>query len=915
MADQLICFAWTVEETEKKCTASSAALTDAEKKAILEAVTLPTERSSLPEDEENETLACVYCFELPTGRIALARTGLYYSPGNNTPKGILHAFIDQQNEDFSPLLYVINNCFKNALTVKEEETLQKNATLSTVSFPHAQFRLSQQEINKYFSAGRRRTLANLIQSIIDSYDNQRIVILNDRFPTLKYWFFGLHCCLPRCIRSKLTLCSYAYEKRKEFKLICGAPEVDLDVRSDIEKGSFVIDNRDGISCDDIEAVKYALTTVNVFLKNAEDTEPILTGVEELMHSYQLPVSSAAGIYYLLKHDFDWFDSAHEIKYFLNKIGAVNPKQVQTVAASLWREIKQPDFKFGCNESLLPVIAYIFKHTEVDTKEDIRAYIDYHRNEMGINDALSIHEYYKEIRDKLSFLCEYLPTHLIVTEGIPPFLEKNRSNIDEVNVLMYMIIDDYDRLVTSLGQFRIYASCRQIMLWLLKTEPTAFLDICRKAVCLPSDFSEQVIVASVIQAYREQSVYLENSFAPSHAHREDTIALVKPPLLLKDSFVFSILIEIAGKTQAAAHLLSLYACPGGYSDTTLDEYMRVWNTVPEEAAKLDAELEKDPSFHGFLNDMAKRKFLSAHHTTHQELERFFTVIFLVDGDREYIFENKLHGYIETLLPVRQIEEAGYFLALLSRSVPHFSATSLAKCLYPFLVNQSPSDIYDFYINNRDDYCHICVLLKQIHPELSQAFLASGIGFELKTWAQTGDPASYQAILSLVRNFASFSQVLFSDSYAEEWNQRFFRYLGAFLAKVSGREADASDICYRVFAPIVHLSLTATQIRLLLFDENTLKKEELLTFLAVLFVSLSRLNQTNSAWERCLREYLAAIPFKDRPAAFSVMISCRLTRQEREALMCYLAGFYYSTLSFWQKFRAVRLEKLFSAAPLS
>lgn len=891
MAEQMIYVSWHTDQGEKNITAASAAFSEEDIRLILSAVTLPVRQEPLPEDEDNETLAGIYCLDLPDNRIALAKSGVYYLSENDTPRGILHVLVEEKSEDFSPFLYVINNCFKNSLTEEEEKALQAGEALPAVSFPHPQFRLSQPEIHKFFSQGRRKTLINLVQAVIDSYDNRRIVIFNDKYPSLKYWFYGLHCCLPKNIKSRITLCSYAFEKVRDCKLICAAPSVDLQVAQDIEAGSFVIDNRGGISCEDIEAVKYTTSIVDVFLKNAEETAPILEGTERIMEEYHLPVSSAAGVYYLLEHDFAWFDSAHEIQYFLNKIGLADAAQLPWVADSLWREIKKSDFKFGCNESLLPVIAYIFRHTDETTKEDIRAFIDSHHQEIGVNDALSLREYYKEIVDKLFFLVEYLPTHLMETDTLDAYLAENINRADglsgtnEICILMYMIADSYDKLTFTLGENAVWEACRKIMSALLTAEENAFLDICRKTASLPAEFAEKVIVPAIGKAITDEE------FHPD------------------DAFVFSVVREIADKSEAAAAIVAFYAEPGHYSETTLQEYSKVCSALPEETAAIDAVLRRKESHIGFLNEMDRLRFLSEPHASRNELEYFFSAIYLCDEEGSVIFEKRLQDYLDSLKPVHQIEEAGHFLMLLAASVDRLDSDSLARRLFEVIAKQSPLDIYDYYINNTDDFYKIYVLLSHVHPDLGLAFMAAGIGIRLRNYHTQPTEDDYRKLLLEIRSHADFAAVLLSGRFDKEWNQRFLPYLLAFMAEVAVKEADATDLFYRLLSPQWDSSFEKETVEFI-FSSNVIQETEMLRLMTPYLLYLFRIKKQQSIAEQGFRQYLMTIPLKRKPKAFAVMLQCCHTGAEEAIMKQYLADFYYSTLSFWQKFRALPIKKLFS-----
>ena len=191
MALQFIYSSWQENSVDFSIKRMSEGVRADDVEYILKAVSVTNHYDTLPDDETNKELANTLYLKLPSSAYAIVRTGYYVNENSlQSNNYIVHAYIQENGEEISPMLYSINNCFRVSLTSDEQELLLSQPDLPTTPFPRPQFKLSQAEIRKFFSPGRLRALACLLQAVIDCYGNSRTIILNDTYPSLKYWFFG-----------------------------------------------------------------------------------------------------------------------------------------------------------------------------------------------------------------------------------------------------------------------------------------------------------------------------------------------------------------------------------------------------------------------------------------------------------------------------------------------------------------------------------------------------------------------------------------------------------------------------------------------------------------------------------------------------------------------------------------------------
>ena len=87
-------------------------------------------------------------------------------------------------------------------------------------------------------------------------------------------------------------------------------------------------------CGDIESAHFAKLIVHDFWEDTNKLPTLLEGIEGLMETYKIPVATAAGLYKLLKFDFNWFKSAHDIHYFLGKISTINKEALEMISRKL-----------------------------------------------------------------------------------------------------------------------------------------------------------------------------------------------------------------------------------------------------------------------------------------------------------------------------------------------------------------------------------------------------------------------------------------------------------------------------------------------------------------------------------------------------------------------------------------------------
>lgn len=893
MALQLLYAVWREDAAENSLLALSEGLEDADRDYLL-STAFPSGFfwENYEEDEENEERANTLFLHLPSGRLGIARLGLFQVLPEALERGaILHAYIAEAGESVSPMLYAINNCFRISLTPEERKALRDCPVLPKAPFPRPQFKLSQPEIRKFFSAGRVRTLACLLQAVIDSYGNERIILLNDRYSSLKYWFYGIHCCLPRIIKEKLTYSTYAYSPLEECKLICGAAGA-IDGGREIEAGNFVFDNMGGAACEDVESAKYARSIAALFWEDASAAHLNARSVGRLMEVYHLTPLTAAGILKLLQQDFNWFDSPYDLQFFLGKVGILSKMHLESLSELLWERICTPGFPFPLGEKLLPLIAYLFKNLCDQTKEEVVCYIGSHRLDFGIADTDSYLTYYELISDKIGFILEYLIVRLVKGDKIERF--DGMAGIPDQCALLYRIIDNLDRFIDRFGCEAVYGLGYCLVSRVIEERNLVpVLEICKKSASLSKEFLHRVIVQAMLDAL---------SAADTDGHP------------FKPSFVFAVVTELVGQEDVVIDLVKMYARNGQYNEEILELYYKLCQDYPAKTEAMDKLLQKKPAYAAFMNDMAIRKFLFSNDLTREKLTVFFDVYYLAGKDQENAFETKLSACLKELYPVRRIELAEYFLLYFRKRSHRYAETTLAKELHRVINEGSVSDIFDYYANDPEAYRAVGPILSAVAP-LSAAFEAAGVAIELWEALSGGLDAAYSRVLYRFRGSAPYGRLLSDEKLAEEWLSNYSRYLFRFWLQIGERERNFLPFIRRALLPLAEKPVFEKQFYSFL---NRSKEGSMEAFCPLILASIDIFlfpgeegKSIPNAAEVCSL-FLCDLPFEQKKIFFQKLWERGLPlyseRVQQDSLRGYLSSLYYSKLSGWQRFRSPRFKKL-------
>lgn len=856
MALQFLYSSWQEDGAENTLFAYSEGLSEADRAYLLEAALPPNDTKAEREDEENKEQANTLFLRLPSGRFAIARFGIY-TPKNTmqSQNRFLHAFVTDGKEPMSPMLYAINNCFRNTLTAQEQQLFRNTPFLPNAPFPRPQFKLSQPEIRKFFSAGRLRTLTCLLQAVIDSYGNERVIFLNDRFSSLKYWFYGIHCCLPRTVKYRLTYATYAFSKPEDCKLICLAPGSGIDGSEEIENGNFVFDNTGGVACEDVESAKYARSIAALFLENAGEAHTVARGIGRLMDAYQLLIPTAAGIYKLLRQDFDWFESPYDIQFFLGKIGAISKMHLESLSELLWEKIRSPGFRFPAGEKLLPLIAFLFKNLSSKTKREVVLYIGSHRSDFGIRETESSFTYYELISDKIGFVFEYISESVLEEEKDIDALIGRTSVLDRC-VLLYLIADNWEEKAGRFGRERVLGLCYRFASEIIADRAIfAVREVCRRLAPLSEDFLHHTIVQAMLDTLNET---------------EKNGASYDP------SFTFVIVKELIGKPAVAADLIKMYARNGQYTDEVLDLYLHLCRNYPHETAVIDGLLTKKPVYAAFLTDMAIRKFLFLGEITRDKLTFFFEAYYLAGKDRERVFEIKLKSFLNGLLPVRRIETAEYFLVLYIEKSQGKSpeealssmSDSLADLLFSAINDHTVRDLFDYYVNAPEEYRKTGKLLSAVRP-LSPAYEAAGWAVDLQKAAACESERDFDRALARFRSGEEpYKSFLGCERVTGEFIDAYGRCLFSFLARGCAARSDFFPIVEKALLPLTDKPFFEKELAAFL-RRGAERTDTPYPFVAALLLSVAIRNEPTL--EKICVDILFEIRFSERKEAFRRLLA--------------------------------------------
>lgn len=896
MAFQLLYSFWQENGNEKSFCATSKGLAEEDASYILRHTVKNVAFHDLPEDDDNTDHVCTTYLRLPSGAVAIARTGYYAVSEVSIKDGfILHTYVTEDGEKISPFLYAINTCFKQSLTQDELASYSSYNLLPSVSFPRPQFVLNQREIQKFFSKGRLKILSQLLQALIDSNRSKRVTILNEKHSFLKYWFYAIHCCLPEHIKKDITFSTSSHDRPEDCELICGAADNSISTANEMLHGNFVFDHIGGKSTENIEAVKYPIFIAQLFAENAEAAFEISKEIHGYMSRYQLSLSTSAGVLKLLDCDFGWFDSAYSILFFLSKITFADKGKIEKVIFDLWQCFKENAFQFSINEQALPLLSYIFKNSDSCIKREIIEYAECHYEQFGIYETMSIQEYHADVIEKLGFVYEFLPSALLKNNQFDEYCNYINRDLRKLCVLLYVVVDHYSDLIREHGEESVYHICRNGFLMLIKEGNSQLaIDFCRKAEQLPDVFVEQVVVRGVW-------IYAERK-----AEKRDNIDI-------DEKLVFAVMEAFVGRPRAAAALLMVFARKGRYGENTLSLYMNLCRRYPKETGIIDEILSQRDAFAAFMADMSLHKFMEQKSATLDDLTHFFYDFYLKGIEKDISFESKVQELLESLVPVLQIEAADHLLRLFADSCPDYRNKRFVSFLASCIVNQSVNDIYDYYANSDVDIRLMTDILLLTDYPISNEFYAAILCVDLKDIVLNDQKLTVRVSGSnLLSELCAPYVVEELPVYNVEnklFLDRLYRYLLRAMLILSYKKGNFvkyySDILMNF------MSRSDFQDALITFISSFDELDEI--SLDPILVSLLLLKMKGElscecVWTECDR-YLMSGSLEKRKERFRGLLQYVSCEEKKELLKEYLTDLYFSDLNFFQRLMTISPKNLF------
>jgi len=877
MAKQILFTSWWENGNEHTITRSSQGVTEAEIDYILHAALDFQDIDLIEQDEDNEDLANTLYLRLPTEERAIVRSGIY-NVADSIQKAnvIVHAYIAEEGEEVSPMLYAINNCFKTSMTADEQESLLQLEQLPLTPFPRPQFKLSQIEIKKFFSQGRLRTLAALLQSVIDAHGNQRIIILNDTYPSLKYWFYGIHSCLPKSIIRSLTYGTYLFHAPEECILVCSAPGHAIQFNEHIEEGDFVIDNIDENGCHDIESAHYASFAVQKFWNDVSAIENLTEEIDALMDEYHLNIANAVGVLKLIQFDFNWFCSAYDIHYFLGKLSTIDKNLIEIISRRLWDSFMLPDFKFKLNIDTIPLLAYIFRNTDDDVKWTILNYIDTHREDLGYQEFESFDELYSSVCRDLQFVTEFLPASLMKSESLSTYCESRQSSSHEVATFLRIIVDNIDLFTKDFKEDVLLSNALYLFEILLQRgELTLALNIVKSSLSLSHDFLRYVVVQGILNVSNRDGSLDE-----------------RDPLSLPDTFVYEIARQlILIDNTMVLELVKNYAREGKYFNSTLRLYTSLLSDFPEETAQFNETLHSKAVYTDFVTDSIFYKFASLQNATREELAEFFLAYYLSGTDKNHYFESKLSQHLQQSLPVNGIETADYFLKLLVEKQPDYRKLTLSGMLCSYILNSDANDIYDHYLREIPHFEESYRILHSISPKLSCAFRFTTVLIRLNNRLLSPD-----AVENILMSF-DVEESLADPAITSDMIKHFAHV----LIDVSSTLANTPSVLKRIFNK-VFLSLHNNQEgsnALMIYWKQYLKETPDHLYPLATRALIYLLEQESNEIVDEIKDVLNTIDKKERLEVYRSMLLNTVNENEEQLLSQYLSEYYYHDFTLIQK----------------
>ena len=414
----------------------SSDISDSESTEIREVMMYKTP-SGLPYEPSEQEIEELYpkkfgYFFLSSGRACLAQVcyvGRVYSDlDNRFGNYIIHAFIFEKNDDFSPYSFIEHELFKRKLSKKEWHDDPIPDELPQIEIPLNGGMLTTNELTSFFDDDHKNKLKLLLNAtIFSSMDNP--LCFNDDNKNLRYWLKMLSVCLPKKVQNSISICSYFTNT-----LTPGSISLHLQIRinqpesyqfnyaQELQKGHFSYDFLRNIFPTSLKVNKYSENILILFSSGIFEVVKFVDYINTVMTEHSVNINEAFDVISLYKENYSNFENINEI---FNTIIIADRAgfETQLIAKNLW--MKKQQFNFNKQQSIF-LYSFIYKnYYDINLRIKIIKEILINAKQLGISTD-NAYSFRKDLVLKVNFIFENYSDY-IKADGLTNYIKNNKDS--------------------------------------------------------------------------------------------------------------------------------------------------------------------------------------------------------------------------------------------------------------------------------------------------------------------------------------------------------------------------------------------------------------------------------------------------------------------------------------------------------
>jgi len=445
-------------------------------------------------------------FFLSSGRACLAQVcyvGRVYSDHDSRwGNYIIHAFVFEKTNDFTPYSFVENAVFKRMLTKKEWHDDPIPDELPRINIPETGGMLSLNDISSFFDEERKNKLKLIIESVINSSAENAVHFCDDH-KNHKYWLKILSLCLPKTTQNAVSFCTHFTNTlmpgniSSRVQVRVNRPDSpQFNHAQEAQKGCYAFDFIRNIIPDSVRPGEYAKSIVNLLSSGVFEAVKFVDNINNVMSAYSVNINEASDLINLYKEDYSCFENADRI---FNAIVTADRVAYETQSIAGKLSTMKAQFNFSAQQKL-GIYAFIYKYiSAVNTRIVIIKKVIDNAQQLGIR-ADTASAFRDDINSKANFIfTNYLD--YLKTGGLADYIAQNQDSFFKL-FLMFDFLTDLPAVKNTL-QARNYsapeaAAVKNIMESAFKRQSIQDLDLLLKSANLHVNDLGTVLLFDVIQ---------------------------------------------------------------------------------------------------------------------------------------------------------------------------------------------------------------------------------------------------------------------------------------------------------------------------------------------------------------------------------------------------------------------------------